>query len=224
MTNITAKDTEFVGVDFTKIKNTSLMGSNLSNTSFAYSNLSGVNLNDSNLLSLNLQHADLTDQDFTNSVNLTEIDFYFAKLSNANFEGVDLAGRDASVLLENKADLINSLSLSEQEDVTKLRVNIFGERNTIRLLSMFSTGNDLNVHFKFVNNFAKTDLTNANFKNADLNYAILYGANLTNANFTGADLSNTDLVGANLEGANLEGANLEGANLKCINHSICIPN
>ena len=224
MTNITAKDTEFVGVDFTKIKNTSLMGSNLSNTSFAYSNLSGVNLNDSNLLSLNLQHADLTDQDFTNSVNLTEIDFYFAKLSNANFEGVDLAGRDASVLLENKADLINSLSLSEQEDVTKLRVNIFGERNTIRLLSMFSTGNDLNVHFKFVNNFAKTDLTNANFKNADLNYAILYGANLTNANFTGADLSNTDLVGANLEGANLEGANLEGAHLKCINHSICIPN
>jgi len=224
MTNITAKDTEFVGVDFTKIKNTSLMGSNLSYTSFAYSNLSGVNLNDSNLLSLNLQHADLTDQDFTNSVNLTEIDFYFAKLSNANFEGVDLAGRDASVLLENKADLINSLSLSEQEDVTKLRVNIFGERNTIRLLSMFSTGNDLNVHFKFVNNFAETDLTNANFKNADLNYAILYGANLTNANFTGADLSNTDLVGANLEGANLEGANLEGAHLKCINHSICIPN
>ena len=122
--NANLTEANFVDVDLTMFKNKSLAGADLSETSFAHSNLSGVNLNDSNLLSLNLQNADLTDQDFTNTVNVKGCDFLSAKLSNANFEGVDLGGVNASIVLENKAYFLNNLSLSEQEDVTKLREKI----------------------------------------------------------------------------------------------------
>ena len=54
-----------VGIDFTKIKNKSLAGADLSGASFAYSNLSGVDLSGGILELTNFWNADLTDQDFT---------------------------------------------------------------------------------------------------------------------------------------------------------------
>ena len=210
----------FVNTDLTKIKNKSLTGSDLTHASLAHSNLSGVNLDGSILDATNLQYADLTDQDFTNTKIIGVNDVTFAKLSNANFEDIHFSAGKTYKIFEDKAYLVNSLTLSVEE-VIELKKKLFGFNNTFRLVSVEIHGDDLHAHYIYANNFTGTNLENANFKNAYLWYTFFNSANLTNANFAGADLSNADLEGANLEGANLEGANLEGANLNCINHIIC---
>ena len=73
----------FVQVDFTKIKNKSLAGADLSTASFAYSDLSGVNLYDVSLLQTNFAGTNLSGQDFT-VVSVTQIygvDFSYSNLS-----------------------------------------------------------------------------------------------------------------------------------------------
>jgi len=220
----------FINADLTKIKNKSLVGADLTNASLPHSNLSGINLADSTLFGVNFQYADLTGQDFTNNVLFKETDFYRAKLTNANFEEVNLAGMNKYVVFENKAHLINSELLPDE--IAKLKYDTYGlNSNTLHLFSAEVNGDDLHVYFSFVNNFDEADLENVNFKNAELKFAGFASANLKNADLSGADLryaylDNTNLSNANLEGANLEGAIinnviLTGANLKCINHSIC---
>ena len=222
------KNTSFIQVDFTKIKNKSLVGADLFGSSFAHSNLSGVNLDSTILGKTNFWKATLSGLDFTVISDKSSHGSMFidVNLSNANFEGVDLSHQEEyHKVFKNKAylknlgakDLVNSL-FSGFKESSALEV--------ILPLSLEVRGNDLILGYLLFNNFKNANLENANFKNADLRYAGFYSADLTNADLSGADLRNTyfgnaNLEGANLEGANLEGANLEGANLKCLNHPIC---
>ena len=233
MQNTNLRNVSFVQVDFTKIKNKSLAGADLSDASLAHANLSGVDLSDVILGRTNFWKADLSGQDFTvvshsnlGNPMVSGAIFVEANLSNSNFEGVDLRPDIIDAYnFKNKAYLKN---LGGQE----LLDNIFPVQNSnIHIISKEVSGNDLVVSFIFYNNFNTANLENANFKNAHLWFVNFYLANLTNADLSGADLRNAyfvdaDLSYANLEGANLEGAILDnviitGANLKCINHQIC---
>jgi uncharacterized protein YjbI with pentapeptide repeats len=250
MQNTNLKKSNFIQVDFTKIKNKSLAGADLTNTSLAHSNLSDVDLSGAIIMETNFWKADLSGQDFTvvSNSNLSEprenesitndaprvsgTIFIEANLSNSNFEGVDLRPDViGDYIIKNKAYLKN---LDGQE----LLDNLFPthQNSNIHIISKEVRGNDLVVSFIVYSNLNTANLENANFKNANLWFVNFYSADLTNANLSGADLRNAwfgdaNLSYANLEGANLEGANLEGAildnaiftgaNLKCINHPIC---
>jgi len=211
--------------DFTKIKNKSLAGANLSEASFAHSDLSGISLDGATLQATNLWKVNLSGVDFTNTDVITDaLSFDSANLSNSNFEGINLSPKKFySNVFKDKAYLINEGSLNEQ---------LFGGFDVLVIIvSKEVNGNDLAVKFMFYNNFARANLENANFKNTELWYANFYLADLTNADLSGADLrnayfGNADLSNANLSAANLQGAILDnaiftGANLKCINHKIC---
>ena len=222
-----------VGIDFTKIKNKSLAGADLSFASLSYADLTDVNLSDSILFHSNFWNADLSGQDFTvisNAVTTGSI-FVDANLSNSNFEGVNLSSKEYFThTFKNKADQINLAS----NDLVNNLFGILGQHPNIFPITKEVRGNDLFVSYVFFNNFNNANLENANFKNTELWYASFYSANLTNADLSGADLRNThlgnaDLSNANLSGANLEnailtGANLSGASLNCIGHEICTLN
>jgi len=216
MQNTNLRDSVFIQVDFTKIKNKSLAGADLSYAAFSYSNLSGVDLSGTFLESTNFAKADLSGLDFTVTDSITDgIIFIEATLSNSNFEGVDLSPKQQySQVFENKAHLNNL----HHNLIVK---DLFGEFPHIFIISMEVRGNDLAVNYVFFNTFAHANLENANFKNADLRQVNFYSANLANADLSGADLRKTFLSGADLSNANLEGANLEGAQLTCKNHPIC---
>ena len=216
MQNTNLRDSAFIQVDFTKIKNKSLAGADLSYAAFSYSNLSGVDLSGTFLESTNFAKADLSGLDFTVTDSITDgIIFIEATLSNSNFEGVDLSPKQQYFqVFENKAHLNNL----HHNLIVK---DLFGEFPHIFIISMEVRGNDLAVNYVFFNTFAHANLENANFKNADLRQVNFYSANLANADLSGADLRKTFLSGADLSNANLEGANLEGAQLTCKNHPIC---
>jgi len=232
MQNTNLSNAKFIQVDFTKIKNKSLAGADLTAASLAHSNLSDVDLSGVTIVITNFWKTDLSDVDFTNIVNASiyGAKFIDANLSNSNFEGVDLSPKEIfSTPFKNKAYLKNL-------DDKDLIENLFGKFSGILIISKEVSGNDLLLEVVIFNNFVRANLENANFKDADLRYAGFYLADLTNANLSGADLGNAffgnaDLSNANLEGANLDGANLDGAilddailtgtNLKCKNHPIC---
>ena len=222
MQNTNLKNTSFIQVDFTKIKNKSLAGADLFGSSFAHSNLSGVNLDSTILGTTNFWKADLSGLDFTviSDKSSHGSSFIDANLSDSNFEGVDLSHQEEyHKVFKNKAylknlgakDLVDSLFSGFKESALEV----------ILPLSVEVSGNDLAVSFIIFNNFKNANLENANFKNADLKYAGFYSADLTNADLSGADLRDAYFGNADLSNANLEGANLEGANLKCKNHPIC---
>jgi uncharacterized protein YjbI with pentapeptide repeats len=236
MRNTNLSDAAFVQVDFTKIKNKSIAGADLSSASLAHSNLSGVDLSGVILDRTNFWKADLSGVDFTVTDVITDgLSFIEANLSNSNFEGVDLSPKKQwSLVAENKAYLMRGITQSSKAE-QNMQNELFGDSN-ILIISTEVRGDDLAVNFIYYNSFAHANLENANFKNATLWNASFYSANLTSADLSGADLKNAilggaDLSNANLEGANLEGANLQGAlldnailsnaNLKCINHPIC---
>ena len=232
---------KFVDVDFTKIKNKSLVGADLSEASFAHSNLSGVNLSGAILTHTNFWNTNLSGVDFTDIgvidlsanypdeppfiVELHDASFIDANLSDSNFEGVNLSHQGVyHEVFKNKAHLKNLPEMS-------LLVEDLWESCCPYILSLEVHGNDLDVYFVLYNDFKDANLENTNFKYADLRFAGFSSADLTNADLSGADLrkayfGNADLSNANLEGANLQGtvlnnAILTGANLKCINHPIC---
>ena len=235
MQNTNLSNAKFIQVDFTKIKNKSLAGADLSLASLAHSNLSDVDLSGVTVLETNFWKADLSDVDFTDITDASVFGskFYESNLASANFEGVDLTPKEiVTNFFKNKASLVN---LNHQA----LILNLYGEFETILILSSEVRGNDLVLEVVLFNNFKDANLENANFKDADLRYtgfyladltsAILSGADLRNAYFGNADLSNANLEGANLEGAILDnailtGADLSGANLNCIGHKICTVN
>ena len=226
MENTNLTEAAFVQVDFTKIKNKSLAGADLSEASFAHSNLSGVNLAGVILDTTNFWNADLSGQDFTVTDSITDgLTFIDANLSNSNFEGVDLSPKEQYFqVFQNKAYLNNL-------DMQSLAKNLISSEHQILIISTEVRGNDLAVTYIFYNSFALANLENANFKNANLMTTNFNLANLTNADLSGADLRNAFLANADLSNANLEGTNLQdaildnailtGANLKCINHPIC---
>jgi len=235
MRNTNLFGASFIQVDFTKIKNKSLAGANLTSTSFAYSNLSGINLSGAILVGTNFNAANLSGQDFTVlSVGSSQgfdntpqgLLFLEADLSNSNFEGVKMSPKVILVnIFENKAHLKN---LHHNLILT----NLFGGFANILVLSTEVRGNDLAVTYLVFNNFADANLENANFKNANLRLTNFNSANLTNADLSGANLGNAFLSNADLSNANLEGTNLQdaildnailtNANLKCLNHPICL--
>jgi uncharacterized protein YjbI with pentapeptide repeats len=220
MRNTNLRSATFVQVDFTKIKNKSLAGADLTNTSFAHSNLSGVNLVGVIMVFTNFWYADLSGQDFTVTHNITDgLSFIEANLSNSNFEGVNLSPKQFSKLFQNKAYLNNL-------DHNLIVEDLFRGQHTL-IISTEVRGNDLVVDFIFFSTFAKANLENANFKNAGLRHVNFYSTNLTNADLTGADLRKAFLFNADLSNVNLSGADLtdafinENTILKCLNHSIC---
>ena len=215
--------------DFSKIKNKSIAGSDLSSASFAYSNLSGVNLDGTTLHATNFHRADLSGQDFTGTDSITGgLSFVDANLSNSNFESVDLSPKALyKKVFENKAYLISGGTIVTPEVELMVKEELFGKFSLELILSAEVSGNDLAVNYVFFNSFALANLENANFKNAKLWHANFYQANLTNADLSGSDLRKAFLGGADLTNANLSGANLsdvvldENTNLNCKNHTIC---
>jgi uncharacterized protein YjbI with pentapeptide repeats len=229
-TNLT--NSFLVQVDFTKIKNKSLAGANLSEASFAHSNLSGINLAGTIIEETKFWQANLSGQDFTNNVNIYGTNFLEADLTNANFEGTDLFTDEVLItVFKNKAHIIRGVTQTPETE-SMLRNDLFDDNQQILIFSAEVRGNDIVVEYIVFNSFSHANLENANFKNADLKFGNFYQANLTNADLSGADLrkallgeadlSNANLEGANLEDATLDNAILSNANLKCINHPICV--
>ena len=191
--------------DLSLALNKDLSGTILNDAQITHSNLVGIDFSGKDLTGVNFYHSDLTAQDFTNNITFFGNDFVKTKLSNANFEGVDLSAKKTLfTIFKNKAYLKN---LGTEKIITDL----FGQVNHVLIVSMEVRGNDLAVGHMVINNFSYANLENTNFKNSDLKVVNFYSANLTNADLSGADLSN----------ANLNGAILDGANLTCKNHPVC---
>ena len=210
---------DFLLVDLTKIKNKSLVNTNLIGAYFAHSNLSGVNLAGAALEQNNFHHANLSDVDFTDINNkfLRGSVFTFANLSNANFEGVDF--EDPTIYSKRypgKAHLINEMELGYYNQL------LFdsGFPNKV-IVDKDVSGNDLVQYYIFSNNFAHTNLSNVNFSNTDLRFSTFYDGNLTDANFSNAELGGSTFEKADLNGAVLEGAILNTVDLNCKNHPVC---
>ena len=191
--------------DLSLALNKDLSGMILNYAQITHSNLVGIDFSGKDLTGVNFYHSDLTAQDFTNNITFFGNDFVKTKLSNTNFEGVDLSAKKTLfTIFKNKAYLKN---LGTEKIITDL----FGQVNHVSLVSVEVHGNDLAVRHIVINNFSYANLENTNFKNSDLKVVNFYSANLTNADLSGADLSN----------ANLNGAILDGAILTCKNHSVC---
>ena len=198
----------FIDIDFTKIKNKSLVGSYLSFTSFAYSNLSKVNLTGAVLESDNFSHATLNDQDFT-VVSNARIEggiFLDADLLNSNFEGVNL--------------FVDRTYTIYDKDIPEFIKNISDPPNRF-IIGKQIVDNEQQLIFTFFTNFNGANLQNVNFSNADLRLSTFIDADLTNTNLSGADLRRVDFTGANLMDAVLDNTILDEAVLNCINHPIC---
>jgi uncharacterized protein YjbI with pentapeptide repeats len=191
--------------DLSLALNKDLSGTILNDAQITHSNLVGIDFSGKDLTGVNFYSSDLTAQDFTNNITFFGNDFVKTKLSNANFEGVDLSAKKTLfTIFKNKAYLKNL-------GIEKIITDLFGQVNHVLIVSMEVRGNDLAVGYMVINNFSYANLENTNFKNSDLKVVNFQSANLTNADLSGADLSN----------ANLNGAILDGANLTCENHHIC---
>ena len=160
----------FVDVDFTKIKNKSLAGTDLTDASFAYANLSGVNLAGAKTIFNNFQNANLSGTDFTviSKASITGSLFFGTNLSNANFEGVKFFD-----------DRVWMLPIEHYKQITY---------NTV-IVGKLSDGYDVLVQYIIYPDFHEANLQNANFSNAYLANADLTNADLTNANLNGANLN-----------------------------------
>ena len=191
--------------DLSLALNKDLSGTILNDAQITHSNLVDIDFSGKDLTGVNFHRSDLTAQDFTNNITFFGNDFVETKLSNANFEGVDLSAKKTLfTIFKNKAYLKNL-------GIEKIITDLFGQVNYVLIVSMEVRGNDLAVGYIVINNFSYANLENANFKNSDLKVVNFQSANLTNADLSGADLSN----------ANLNGAILDGAILTCKNHSVC---
>ena len=191
--------------DLSLALNKDLSGMILNYAQITHSNLVDIDFSGKDLTGVNFHRSDLTAQDFTNNITFFGNDFVETKLSNANFEGVDLSAKKTLfTIFKNKAYLKNL-------GIEKIITDLFGQVNYVLIVSMEVRGNDLAVGYIVINNFSYANLENANFKNSDLKVVNFQSANLTNADLSGADLSN----------ANLDGALLDGAILTCKNHSVC---
>ena len=191
--------------DLSLALNKDLSGTILNDAQITHSNLVDIDFSGKDLTGVNFYHSDLTAQDFTNNITFFGNDFVKTKLSNTNFEGVDLSAKKTLfTIFKNKAYLKNL-------GIEKIITDLFGQVNYVLIVSMEVRGNDLAVGYIVINNFSYANLENTNFKNSDLKVVNFYSANLTNADLSGADLSN----------ANLDGALLDGAILTCKNHSVC---
>ena len=191
--------------DLSLALNKDLSGTILNDAQITHSNLVDIDFSGKDLTGVNFYSSDLTAQDFTNNITFFGNDFVKTKLSNTNFEGVDLSAKKTLfTIFKNKAYLKNL-------GIEKIITDLFGQVNHVLIVSMEVRGNDLAVGYMIINNFSYANLENTNFKNSDLKVVNFQSANLTNADLSGADLSN----------ANLNGAILDGANLTCENHHIC---
>ena len=129
-------------------------------------------------------------------------------LSNSNFEGVSLfEDKVLGLLGKNMAHLVDK----PLPELVELITGLPPQQNKLFPYQKQIDGNDLILHFIFVNNFSNANLQNVNFSNADLRLVSFQNANLSHANLSGADLTGADLTGVLLDTAILD----------CKNHSIC---
>jgi len=217
---VTMTGTALIDVDFTKIKDKSLVGANLTLAAITYSNFEGVDLSNTDFTRANLSNSTFMGQDFTDAILFGTV-FERAQLSNSNFEGVDLShkGKIFRSYFEDKAYLAE-LSTSD----VLIELDPFF-RNKIPI-DFFVEGNDFVVVFVYHVSFFDANLQNTNFANANLQAINFGNANLREAIFVQADLTNSNLGGADLTGADLrnaivKGTGFEGAILDCLNHPIC---
>ncbi len=221
LSNANLTDAAFLAVDLTKIKNKSLVGTNMKSASFAYSNLSGVNLSGTTMLKTNFLETNLTGVDFTAVKNLNYGNiFHSANLTNSNFEGIDLSPKHVFTKTLQDEEALRKLSFEE------LKLKLYPGSSTsmtLHILEVSVIGNDLEVNFVLYNNFAYADLKNVNLKNTVIWFGLFYNSDLTNADLSGADLRRANLDGADLKNANLDGVIgiEEGTILTCKNHPVC---
>ena len=225
LSNANLTNAAFLAVDLTKIKNKSLVGTNMKAASFAYSNLSGVNLSGTTIKKTNFYQTNLTGVDFTAVKNLNYGNiFHKANLTNSNFEGIDLSPKHVfTKTFQDKAELISQATPDLKFELFQPLYPASNMLITMHILDVSVVGNDLEISFVLVNTFAYADLKNANLKNTILWFGLFYNSDLTNADLSGADLRRANLDGADLKNANLDGvAGIEeGTILTCKNHPVC---
>ena len=217
----------FVEVDFTKIKNKSLAGADLTFTSLAYSNLSGVSLDGAILSENNFQKANFSGTDFTavSNASIYGSIFHQADLSNANFEGMTLS--DGKVWVQTLLYEKEKWEKYADKSNAELTEIFFGDFPNRLVVGTKIVGDELEIHYLYYTSFNNGNLHNANFFGTYFGVSKLVSATLTDADLRNADLTNSnlreaDLTGANLQNTIVDGVKLEGAILKCKNNPICV--
>ena len=169
--------------------------------------LAGADLTNADFFGAKLTDADLA------GANLTNADFYRATLTDADLTGATIAG--ARFRFGRRG-----LTRTQFESTASY---VSGELTGIRLTQCklsswnFAGKNLTNADFGGATltdaNLAGTRLANAQFWGSKLNRANLTGANCVKADFTDAILTDADLTGANLTNADFDEAVLTNANL-----------
>ena len=231
LTNVDLKNSSFVNVDFSQIKNKSLMGVKINTTSFAYSDFTGVKFSSDKIFVGNFQNVKMSDIDLSER-EITGSVFYQANLRGADFSNSDLSGVSKIDTFSPPPGRMWSQELfnqASQEEIEKMVYDL----PIVRLIDYYLVDGVPHVEIILYNNFSLADMRNVNMQNAEIFYADFTGADLTGADLTGANLvevffkstnltdadlrntvlTNAYLVGANLTGADLTGADLTGADL-----------
>ena len=134
--------------------------------------LSGVDLSDRNFTgTINFVGADLSDAD------LSDADLFFANLESANLSNANLSGASAIFANLNNANLSNADLSNADLEFTRL--------NDANLSNADLSNTRLND-----TELRNADLSNADLSNANLNNVDLDDANLSNADFSGAEYGN----------------------------------
>ncbi len=171
-------------------------GINLSGANLSKQDLSsGVNLSESELSQTNLTQADLTKGNLVRA-RLHQAILYEANLSQTNLYEANLTA--ANLYLANLT-----------------AANLYGANLTAANLN---GANLVQANLKYAN-LTAADLSGAQLKSALLNSTNFYSAKLNGVNLVGLNLKGVNLSGASLSGANLCGTDLGGQNLSGVNLS-----
>ncbi len=174
------------------------------------SSLMGADLTDAYLMRVNLSSASLI------GANLSDASLFYAKLIGTNLTGANLAdvfliNTDLTDVVLTGADLTNAYFIHVHG--LSLENKIYAESHGAivsdwdpRSLSYLLEENDGEGAILYNAPLHGIDLSNANLTNAILKGAHLNGTNLTRADLTRADLTGADVTDVNFESAVLTGA------------------
>jgi uncharacterized protein YjbI with pentapeptide repeats len=158
-------------------------------------------LNNFDLADVNLIETNLYGADFSGNKKLICTNFFYAKLSYADFSDTDLSLANFWRANLKNIKFSNATLYGANFYVAEMR----GSNLTDAIASY-------------------CELSGANLSRSDLVNVDLSGANLSNADLSAADLSGANLSNADLSGANLSNARLldikEYVNLKCHNANV----
>ncbi len=203
------------------LKNSKLMGANLSDSDLRKVDFSGADLKNTNLMNTKLHDACLTawDSGQLEGVKIAGEEGWvptdeWKDLSKAKFKGSDLSDSDLSGFDLTGADMQNSILVNTDfsgcnlQNANLMKANLQGVR-----LSHWISGQLQGVKLAGAKGWVPADknMRDAKLKNADLSGSDLSGVDLSRADLRGTILVNTNLQGANLESTNLQETNLCGA-------------